>query len=138
MANNAMPLFVGVKLDVPIPHGIGTDQEGYVGKFPQHLTLCFKPTEGEMKIYKPLIGKKVIMRITHYGCNETHEGALVSLDESIPYCNPSRPHITISVANGGRAVDTPTAIDFEEIDDFYLTGTIEEFYSFYQKKGNVL
>lgn len=128
MANKFRPLFIGIELEHPIPHKIGTDSEGYVGRFRQHVTLCFKPTDEELKIYESLLGQKVMIKVTHYGGTNTHEGMLVSLDGSTPYLNHSKPHITISVANGGKAVDTPNAITFEKIDDFYLTGAIKEFY----------
>ncbi len=101
------PLFIGLELTEAIPASIGSDPIGKVGLFTQHVTLAFMPNDDVVAMYEALQGKLVEIKICEYARSETHEGYAVELPAWLPYANASLPHITIGVANGANAANTP-------------------------------
>lgn len=100
-------LFIGLELIEVIKSLIGSDPIGKVGLFTQHVTLAFMPNADVVAMYEALQGKLVEIKICEYARSETHEGYAVELPSWLPYANASLPHITIAVANGANAANTP-------------------------------
>lgn len=72
-----------------------------------HVTLAFEPTGAREELF----GKLVPFEVIGYGNDGVNEGALVKLgdiDTELLSVASERPthHITLSLARGGRAVDT--------------------------------
>ena len=101
-------IYTGVFLDSPI---IG--ELNNVIKY-QHVTHQFRPDASE--INPSFFGKKVLISITGYANNGTNEGYLVYLscgDENLlaELKKIKTPHITASVSDSGKPVDT-AKLDF--------------------------
>lgn len=94
-----------------------------------HVTFAFKPTE-----YNPdLIGKLAMLKVVGYACDGKNQGLQVEMEESsVPeilaeFKKIENPHITLSVSNEGKPVDTGK-LKFEPIEKpFYIMGTYKGF-----------
>lgn len=83
----------------------------------QHVTTAFRPETAHAALY----GQKATFRVVGYGNNGINEGFLVKLES----CDSDTlrnliskvkvPHITLSVSDGGRPVDT-ARLTFESVD----------------------
>lgn len=99
-----------------------------------HVTFNFNPKE-EDKLPKELIGKEVPVKIVGEGNNGRNHGykvALSNMDFAINgekvtlkslYKNPAVPHITMSLGQGGKAVETKN-LDFTHIEPFDVVGKL--------------
>ena len=72
----------------------------------KHITLRYKPTIDNISIYNSLLGAEVECSLIGYGNDGANEGLFVTLDNTIPYMGADRPHITLSIADGAKAVNT--------------------------------
>lgn len=87
-----------------------------------HITFEYHPNQ----IDRTLFGEKVKITVTGYGNNGRNEGLKVTLRIENPILNEiyeriEVPHITLSVSNDSKSVDTKDLL-FEEIEPFELTG----------------
>lgn len=89
----------------------------------QHVTLVYKPTKEQWEALKNYIGKEVVTTINKYGNDNKNEGFGVEIDESIPYFGAEQKHITLSIAEGAKAVNT-AFIEMNEIEPFTVVGKI--------------
>jgi hypothetical protein len=99
-----------------------------------HVTFNFNPKE-EHKLPKELIGKEIPLKVVgegNDGKNHGYEVELPNMDFIINgervtlkslYRNPATPHITMSLAPGGKAVDTKY-LDFSRIEPFDVVGKL--------------
>ena len=92
-----------------------------------HITTSYHPTE----VNTSLFGKQVDIIIDGYGKNETNEGFSVTIksnDEEVQKeidkitKNDSIPHITTSISDGAKAVNT-RYLDFEPVKKMRIKGT---------------
>ena len=70
-----------------------------------HVTLSYRPSEDIWAELKPYIGKEVEVKVVGYGNDGQNEGLLVEFD-GIPYYGAEKKHITLSIAEGAKAVNT--------------------------------
>lgn len=110
--------------------------DGRLGKKPiaaTHLTLAYKPLPQEVP--RELFGKRFTLAITGYGYNEENEAVRVELQpdagsadfdkeacDAIQSMLDSRgvtPHITLSVAEGGKAVNSKD-LRFSDVAPIYV------------------
>ena len=87
-----------------------------------HCTFKFHPKDDE--IFDELVGKEIEIALVGYGCDGNNSGFQVELPEYIKdyYINYEEdnpeslkvPHITTSLAEGAKAVDTKN-LDFEPL-----------------------
>ena len=89
----------------------------------KHITLKYHPADEEVALFTHFIGKEVTVHIVGYGNDGQNEGLFVSLDNTIPYMGADRPHITLSIADGAKAVNT-AYIQTTETRDGIVTGHI--------------
>ena len=82
-----------------------------------HVTTAFNPASPSVG-YK--IGEKVSVTVIGYGNDGKNEGFLVALPTGKPCCN-KQPHITVSIAHDGKAVDTGR-LKFYPIDPIEIEG----------------
>jgi len=87
-----------------------------------HITFSYMPEE----IDENLFGEQVMVRITGYGNDGKNEGVkveLVSASKEIAaiFKKIEVPHITVSVSEDGRPVDT-RGLEFEPVEPIELTG----------------
>lgn len=87
-----------------------------------HITFKYKPR----RVDKSLFGTPIRVTITKYGCDKENEGLLVKLSSEDPRINEMishipKPHITLSVSDTGRAVNT-RYLDFVDIPETCITG----------------
>ncbi len=71
----------------------------------QHITFKFKPNEEDEIL---LLGGEYTVNVVGYASDGENEGVLVEIPEELKrlYKNPAPPHITISVSETGKPVDT--------------------------------
>lgn len=87
-----------------------------------HVTLAYAPDN----CYKELFGEKVKIEVYSYGNDKRNEGLGVRVKTNniiiakMVNCVKA-PHITVSIADGARPVDT-SDLKFVEIKPFELTG----------------
>ena len=87
-----------------------------------HVTFAYKPTEIPWEV----MGEAVTVQVVGYGRNKRNEafevrfGALSPQQEALANQIKS-PHITISVAENAKPVDSGK-LDFAPIESFFLTG----------------
>lgn len=97
-----------------------------------HVTFTFKPKEVNPKLF----GKEVVFRVIGYACDGKNQGLQVEYarmsEKLLPEYNTiQNPHITISVSEDGKPVDTGK-LKFEPIENpFYIAGT----YGTYTSEG---
>jgi hypothetical protein len=99
-----------------------------------HVTFHFNPKEDE-KLPKGLIGKEVTIKVVGEGNDGKNHGFEVELPNIIIenngdkvnlkslYKNTATPHITMSLAPGGKAVDTKN-LEFSKIEPFEVVGKL--------------
>lgn len=96
-----------------------------------HVTFAFRPKE-----YNPdLIGKLVMLKVVGYACDGKNQGLQIEMDNtSIPeilaeFDKIKNPHITLSISDDGKPVDTGK-MEFSQIEKpFCIMG----FYDGFQK-----
>lgn len=122
------------KLREMVDCGITTQRLDRVVENP-HVTFTFKPTNVDQKLF----GQPGIFKVIGYandGVNQGLEVEWVSIARSLKNeCRQiKKPHITISVSNDGKPVDTGK-LQFEPIKEpFWIKGT----YGAYTDKGEVI
>ena len=79
-----------------------------------HITLKFRPTIDELLEEVQNIPQKQYAFVKGYGCSATNEGIKVVLNYFNEAVKSGIPHITLSVANGGKPFDT-IKINFTEV-----------------------
>lgn len=94
-----------------------------------HATVFFKPKGSE--VHQELFGEKAMITITGYGCDENNEGFSVKINAKNPalqkLCDDILvPHITISVSEDGKPVDTGK-LEFETREQVSLEATFGAF-----------
>ena len=98
---------------VPIYTGIFLDNDDIYSHFPSklsvqvghpHVTLVYRG--GVESAHEEFLGEMVKVRVVGYGNDGKNEGLFVALDNTIPYMGADRPHITLSIAEGAKAVNT--------------------------------
>lgn len=92
-----------------------------------HVTLAFRPRNPDLS----LLGSAAVIRATGYGNDGINEGLLVEVNSAekslaeqlkkVPVC-----HITLSVAEGGKPVDT-AKLQFEPVEPFEIKGIFGAF-----------
>ncbi len=87
-----------------------------------HVTFEYKPR----RVDKSLFGTPIRVTITKYGFDKENEGLMVKLYSEDPRINDMishipKPHITLSVSDTGRAVNT-RYLDFVDIPEICITG----------------
>lgn len=87
-----------------------------------HITFMYKPR----RVDESLFGTPIKVTIIKYGCDKDNEGLLVKLSSEDPRINEMishipKPHITLSVSDTGRAVNT-RYLDFTDIPETCITG----------------
>ena len=110
--------------------------DGRLGKKPiaaTHLTLAYKPLPQEVP--RELFGKQFTLAITGYGYNEENEAVRVELQPDVGSADFDKeacdiiqsmldsrgvtPHITLSVAEGGKAVNSKD-LWFSDVSPIYI------------------
>lgn len=80
-----------------------------------HVTLAFRPNEEQKQMIGSLMGKDIVVKLDEFACNDKNAGFLVSMVTPNPDVNNflegKLPHITTSVGENGRPVDTPKLFD---------------------------
>ena len=79
----------------------------------QHITLAFRPNQEQFETLLPYIGRDCSYKIIGYGNDGKNEGLQVVIEPGIPYFGAEQQHITLSVAEDGKPVDTGF-LQFEE------------------------
>ncbi|MCQ2571294.1 MAG: hypothetical protein MJ154_03570, partial [Candidatus Saccharibacteria bacterium] len=74
-----------------------------------HVTTKYRPKKDE--IHPELFGERVTITITGYGIDGENEGVAVTICPTSPelmeaYSKIPRPHITLSISENGKAVNT--------------------------------
>lgn len=93
-----------------------------------HVTFTFRPSSVDTS----LLGKQVCFNVTGYACDGKNQGlsvevSLIHAGLSSEYQTIKHPHITISVSEDGRPVDTGK-LDFKPISvPFEVVGTYGAF-----------
>ncbi len=93
----------------------------------KHITLAFRPKE----IPEGIIGKPVKVKVVGYACDGNNEGfqsEVVTEDKDILNLlkEVRVPHITTSVSNSGKPVDT-WKLNFQPIEPFCIDGIVGYF-----------
>ena len=79
----------------------------------KHVTIAFKPTEFDTSLF----GEIVEVVVVGYGNNGKNEGVKVEIKSDNKILKSVNvPHITLSVGNGGKPVDTGKLL-FEDVSD---------------------
>ncbi|MCQ2570995.1 MAG: hypothetical protein MJ154_01995 [Candidatus Saccharibacteria bacterium] len=94
-----------------------------------HVTVFFKPKGSE--VHQELFGEKATITVTGYGCDEKNEGFSVKINAQNPelqkLCDGILvPHITISVSEDGKPVDTGK-LEFETREQVSIEATFGAF-----------
>ena len=106
-----------------------------------HVTLAFRPSDEEMQMLQLLLGKEIEVSLDEFAYNNRNAGFKVSI--VTPDCvvvndflKGKLPHITTSVSQEGRPVETPKLFDgsfenvnFVQVDSQTITGRIGAFCS---------
>ena len=87
-----------------------------------HITLVFKPEQ----VNTELFGSKARITVTGYGNDGENEGVLVKVEpeeETLRHAvlNLDTPHITLSIAEGAKAVNT-RKLEFHSVEPVVLEG----------------
>lgn len=87
-----------------------------------HVTFVYQPEEVPFSLF----GTKVTVKVIGYGCDGTREALrveLVDLPQELMLlaADISVPHITLSVAEGGKPVES-RFLTFDPIEPFFLEG----------------
>lgn len=84
-----------------------------------HITFEFLPEQ----VPSNLLGEKVTVTVIGYGNDGQNEGLTVKLPHYVEdyYKNNATPHITLSIAEGAKAVNTKNLV-FTEIRPVTITG----------------
>ena len=77
----------------------------------QHVTLAFSPNQEKYEKLHEVIGTECKMELVGYGNDGQNEGLKVKLISDVPYFGADNPHITLSLADGAKAVKTAN-LDF--------------------------
>lgn len=90
-----------------------------------HVTLQFG---GGECLPKEIIGQKVILRVVGEGSTEDNQGFEIIIPDKLNdfYKGASTPHITISVSQKGKPINTKDVI-FNKIESFEIVGKIGYF-----------
>ena len=99
----------------------------------KHVTLKYKPTVNDIKLYNNFLGTEAECQIIGYGNDGANEGLFVELDNTVPYMGADRPHITLSVAEGAKAVNTAFVPESEK-----RTGTLKGRVGYYLKDNTIV
>lgn len=105
-----------------------------------HVTLAFRPSNEDMQKLQLLLGKEVEVSLDEFAYNNRNAGFRVSVitpDSVVSnFLKGKLPHITTSVSQEGRPVDTPRLFDesfeginFVQVDSQTITGRIGVFCS---------
>lgn len=88
-----------------------------------HCTFKFMPTAEEEKEFSSLIGKDICMKIVGYGNDNENSGFSVEIPKELEkiYHGSNQPHITVSLGNNGRAVNTGNLV-FRNVEHFNVYG----------------
>ena len=93
-----------------------------------HVTMVFRPTEHQA-IPEDVLGTRVQVVITHEGCDEKNHGYKVMVPLHIwkYYKNDATPHLTISISEDGKPVDTAN-LEWEKLaHPIFVEGVIRAF-----------
>jgi len=87
-------------------------------EFP-HVTTAFRPNG--MELFEGMLGEEIHVRVSGYGNDGRNEGVSVILEDGSERARRvfeqiAMPHITISVAEDGKPVDT-AKLNFEAVDN---------------------
>lgn len=87
-----------------------------------HVTHQYKPTE----VNKSLFGQEVTFKVIGYDINEENEGYLVEVYEASEEMKKALaeielPHITLSISESGKAVNT-RFLEFESCEPWFIGG----------------
>ena len=90
-----------------------------------HCTFAFRPTAEQIAEFLPYVGKRFDLSVVGYGADEQNSGFSVSIPSDLLYLyhGSIQPHITTSLADDGRAVNTGK-LSFSPIDSFSVVGTM--------------
>ena len=117
-----------------------------------HVTLVFRPSDVELQKLHSLVGKKIEVSLDEFAYNDRNAGFRVSVitPDSVVnnFLKGKLPHITTSVSQEGRPVETPKLFDgsfknvnFVQVDSQTITGRIGVFCSdgqvYYEKRKNM-
>lgn len=72
----------------------------------QHITMAYRPDADKFKEVLPFVGTTQQFEIIGYGNDGKNEGFLVELKSHVPYYGAEQQHITLSVSQDGKPVDT--------------------------------
>ena len=94
-----------------------------------HITFHFRPSEDEIPY--ELIGKSFTVKIVGFGLNEKAAGWRVELPEELKpfYKGQKNVHITTSVSEIGKPVDTGSIERWAPVPEFEITGEFNGFYA---------
>ena len=92
-----------------------------------HCTFAFRPNE--IELFNQFVGQNVDVSLIGYGNNNENSGFEIAFDDKFKDLfknfdinnTPKTPHITTSLANGARAVNTCN-LRFEPIKPITITG----------------
>ena len=94
----------------------------------QHVTFAFKPSSDVQDVINRHLGEDVRITAIGYGNDGENEGLKVKVESESEELNRlieaiDIPHITISVGENGKPVNTKT-LDFKPIKPFQIKGTL--------------
>ena len=72
----------------------------------QHITMAYRPDPDKFKEVLPFVGTTQHFEVIGYGNDGKNEGFLVELKSHVPYYGAEQQHITLSVSQDGKPVDT--------------------------------
>lgn len=105
-----------------------------------HVTLAFRPSDEEMQLLHQLLGKEIEVSLDEFAYNDRNAGFRVSVTtpNSVveDFLKWKLPHITTSVSQEGRPVETPKLFDgsfenvnFVQVDSQTIVGRVGLFCS---------
>lgn len=107
-----------------------------------HVTFKYMPTEEEIENFSKIVGKVINLKVIGYGSNGKNSGFEVELPKEIeqlytnshvvyenglPQIKRTTPHITVSLNEGAKAVDTGK-LDFKPLERPFEISGIAGFY----------
>ena len=119
-------VYLGIFLDGSSADRLAREQRTSLDKLVNnmHCTFSFRPSDAEAEAFSRLVGKHVALSVTGYGADAENSGFLVDVPSDLQsfYHGSARPHITVSLSENGKAVNTGK-LSFSSIDSFSVMGT---------------
>ena len=131
MPKEMKAIYCGVFIDKDSARTLSEAQKVKLSKPIQnmHCTFVFRPSRADEIAFNNAIGTYTKLKVIAYGNSGENSGFMVEIPDNLKhlYKGCANPHITVSIADNGRAVNTGY-IDFNAIEPFYVCGTLGIYY----------